>query len=145
MESYYRNQAGTGLTSFEGVRYQKGHGFFGRIIKGSVFPLLKQLWPYLGAKALNTGSNILADVYNRKGLKESISSNLKKTAGDIAEDALVKVKEMKGKGLRRGVKRRKRRTTAIVGKVLNKKSTRRRSRKIKKTTKSSRKRAFDFL
>ena len=139
MESYYRNQAGTGLTSFEGVRYQKGHGFFGRIIKGSVFPLLKQLWPYLGAKALNTGSNILADVYNRKGLKESISSNLKRTAGDIAEDALVKVKEMKGKGLRRRVKRRR-----ITGAV-KKESTRRKPRKIKKATKSSRKKALDFL
>ena len=139
MESYYRNQAGTGLTSFEGVRYQKGHGFFGRIIKGSVFPLLKQLWPYLGAKALDTGSNILADVYNRKGLKESISANLKRTAGDIAEDALVKVKEMKGKGLRKGVKRRR------VTTVVKKRSIRRKARKVKKATKSSRKRVIDFL
>lgn len=104
---YYAHQAGTGLAAYGGIRFQKGHGFFGRIIKGAV-PLIRQLLPYLGKKALDTGVSIVSDVYNRKNPKEAIKANLKKTAGNIADDALVRVRtKFRGEGIKRRTTRKR--------------------------------------
>ena len=54
LENYYTNQAGNGLTGFSGVKYQKGFGFFGRLLSGAVIPFLR----FLGKSAFNTGANI---------------------------------------------------------------------------------------
>ena len=37
----YNNQVGSGLAAYQGVRYQRGHGFFGRLF-GGVFNFIKQ-------------------------------------------------------------------------------------------------------
>lgn len=130
---YYAEQAGSGLSPYVGIRFQKGHGFFGRIIKGAV-PLIKQLLPYLGKKALDTGVSIFSDVYNRKDPRSSralITDNLRKTAGAIADDALVKVKtKLKGQMKGEGIKRRVRRTKAAPRKT----TKRRKVTKKRKTT-----------
>ena len=49
---YYTNQAGTGITPFSGVRYQKGAGFFGRLVTKTILPLLRML----GKKCLKSRS-----------------------------------------------------------------------------------------
>lgn len=130
MNSYYINQAGSGIAPYSGVRFQKGHGFFGRIFKGGV-SLFKDLLPYLGEKAFGTIFNMGSDFINRrKGFGDAITSNLKKTAFDIADDALVKIKQFKGEGIRRlkykskttGSKRKSKTVSRNTSKKTNKKS-----------------------
>ena len=48
--NYYLDQAGSGLSTFERVRYQRGNGFFGRLLSGAILPALR----FLGREALNT-------------------------------------------------------------------------------------------
>jgi hypothetical protein len=104
---YYINQAGTGIAGYSGVRYQKGHGFFGRLLSGAVFPILK----YLGKKALNTGINIGSDILQGENFKTSMKKRLKTTGFDIAEDALEKVKNYKQKGSGRRQKSSKKKSS----------------------------------
>jgi len=52
------NQAGNGISGFSGVRYQKGHGFFGRLINNAVLPLIK----FLGKNFLNAGAKVANDL-----------------------------------------------------------------------------------
>lgn len=106
MESYYVNQAGSGIVPYAGMRFQKGRGFFGRLFTGTVFPLIKQILPYLGKKALDTGLSVANDVVNRRGnFRDALKSNLKKTAFNIADEALVKVQGMRGRGIKRRIRR----------------------------------------
>jgi len=100
---HYVNQAGTGIVGYEGVRYQRGHNFFGRAIK-FLFPVLK----FLGKHALSTGINVASDVLeNEKPFKESVKERLKGGARDIGLDVLDAARKIQlGQGLRR-VKRRK--------------------------------------
>jgi len=114
--SYYVNQAGTGITGYSGIRYQKGHGFFGKIFSSAVLPILK----YLGKKALSTGVSIGADVLQGENLKKTMKKRLKSTGLDIAEDALEKLRNYKQTGSG------KRRRTSYKGKALK---TRKRKRK----------------
>jgi hypothetical protein len=106
-ESYYVNQAGTGISGFSGVRYQKGHGFFGRILSGAVLPILK----YLGKKALGTGVNIGTDLLQGENIKTSMKKRLKTAGFNIAEDAFEKLKNYKQEGS--GRKRRKSRKKQV--------------------------------
>ncbi len=62
--AYYVNQAGTGISSYSRVKYQKGHGFFGKILSGEFLPILK----FLGKKALSTGLNIGTDYLQGENL-----------------------------------------------------------------------------
>ena len=43
---YYTNQAGSGLTGFQGYKYQRGHGFFSSLFRNILVPLVK----YFGKK-----------------------------------------------------------------------------------------------
>jgi len=97
--TYYINQAGSGIAGYSGVRYQKGHGFFGRLLSGAVMPILK----YLGRKALNTGVNIGTDLLQGDNFKSTMKKRLKNTGLDIAEDTLEKVRNFRqsGSGRRR--------------------------------------------
>ncbi|XP_053200532.1 uncharacterized protein F54H12.2-like [Panonychus citri] len=68
METYYLNQAGTGLPLqiFAGTRYQRGNGFFGRFFMSKIMPILR----YLGEQALSTGQAILSDT--KKSAKDRL-------------------------------------------------------------------------
>lgn len=99
-------QAGSGIGGFSGNRYQKGDGFFGRFVSGSILPLIKKVLPYLGRQALATGSDVLNDVAEGQKLGESIKKRLRETGDKINTTAMAKVREMTGSGR----KRRKRRT-----------------------------------
>ena len=114
--NYYVNQAGTGITGYSGIRYQKGHGFFGKIFSSAVLPILK----YLGKKALSTGVSVGADVLQGENLKKTMKKRLKSTGLDIAEDALEKLRNYKQTGSG------KRRRASYKGKALK---TRKRKRK----------------
>ena len=107
-ENYYVNQAGSGIAGFSGIKYQRGHGFFGKLFSGTVLPILK----YLGKKALNTGVGIGSDYIAGENLKQSMKKRIKNTGFDIADDAYTKLQsyKQKGSGRRRKRKYKKKKT-----------------------------------
>lgn len=90
---YYLDQAGNGLAKFQGYRFQKGHGFFGRLIKSFAKPLLG----YLGKHVFKTGRNIVDDVLSGKNIKESGRARLRETLGMVGDDVEAKFMQ-KGRG-----------------------------------------------
>jgi hypothetical protein len=83
--TYYVNQAGSGLSGYQGSRYQYddqiGEGFLD-IIKSIGMPILK----YLGKKAINTGMGVAQDAIAGENVLQSTKRNLKRSAQDIAAD-----------------------------------------------------------
>lgn len=57
---YYCMQAGGG-NYFQGVRYQRGSGFFGDIFR-SALPLMRKAGKYFGKKILRAGGNVISDI-----------------------------------------------------------------------------------
>lgn len=141
MNDYYVNQAGTGLGGFSGIRYQKGDGFFGRFVSGTVLPIIKKVLPYLGKTALNTGVDILDDVAKGEKFKESAKRRLRETGERVGAKAMAKVKEFTGTGRRKSSKRRN-----ASKKVSARQFVRRKVKKKKGKQRSrGKKRAKDFL
>lgn len=105
IKQYYLQQAGTGIAGFHGLRYQRGSGFFGRLLSKAIYPLIR----FLGGKAVTTGANIANDVLlNNKPLKESALSRLEETGKDILKSGVERGKKflMEGKGKAIKVKRK---------------------------------------
>ena len=97
---YYTQQAGTGLTGFQGYRYQRGHGFFGRLISKAVFPLLK----FLGKRALSTGADIATDVLvNKRNIADAAKERLENEGRELASAGIQRAKKfvLEGKGRKR--------------------------------------------
>ena len=146
------NQAGSGIAGFQGSRYQKGHGFFGRMISGTVMPILKKVLPYLGKTALNTGADIISDLQTGETFKSSAKRRLKETGKRVGAKTMSKIKEITGEGK----KRRKRRRVKVAARKKRpalkaaKKSQKRRRRKTsksksKRSRKTGKRIAKDFL
>ena len=95
IEEYYTRQAGTGIAGYSGVRYQKGNGFFGRLITGAVLPVLR----YLGRQALKTGANVAQDVLDGQEFNKAVKTNLNTSAREVAYEGVRKLKEMTGSGI----------------------------------------------
>lgn len=125
---YYTDQAGNGLSGFEGYRFQKGYGFFGRIFKSFAKPLLG----YLGKKAMSTGRDIVGDVLSGKNFKESSKRRMLDTLGDMGSDAKKRFTQT-GSGF--PCKTIKRRTRSTKRTVKRKPAKRRVKRRKKKTVK----------
>lgn len=141
MDEYYVNQAGSGLGGFAGQRYQKGDGFFGRMISGTVLPMLKKVLPYLGKNLVSTAGDVMTDISQGQKLKDSVKSRLKETGSRIGTDAMAKVKQFTGSGKRSLASKRRR---AIRKKPARKQATKRKKCSRKKSSKRA-KRASDFL
>jgi hypothetical protein len=127
MEEYYMNQAGNGLPYFQGVRYQKGHGFFGRLFKGGIVPILK----YFGSKLLDGGIEMTKDIAGGESIKGAARKQIQNKVGEVAGDLFEKFAQ-RGKGIKRKRKCHK----IIKNKKLSK------PRKHKKQAKSSK---YNFL
>jgi hypothetical protein len=141
MDDYYVNQAGSGLGGFSGVRYQKGDGFFGRMMSGSILPIIKKVLPYLGRQALATANDIAGDLSQGEKLKESFNKRFKSAAGRVGQDAMAKVRQLSGSG-----RRKRKRRVAVCKNVVKKRVTKRRRTKRKGTKRRySKKKASDFL
>lgn len=135
--NYYKQQAGSGISGYQGVRYQRGSGFFGRLFSNAIFPFLK----YLGKQALITGSDIANDMIEEKSsFKDAAKKRLSVAAKRVASDAFAEAKSrlQGGSGYKRQRTRRKR---AVVKKKRKKliKRGKRRKVKRKKAKKSKRK------
>ena len=131
--AYYENQAGTGIAGFQGIRYQRGHGFFGSIFRTVLKPLAK----YLGKRALSTGVDKGSDYLQGEDLKTSIKKRLKATGNTIFDDAINKAVKLKQKG--NGKKRKKKQTRKKKNK--KRKQPKKSIKKKKKTTKKSKKKS----
>lgn len=150
MDDYYKEQAGSGIGGFAGLRYQKGHGFFGRMISGTMLPILKKVLPYLGKTALATGTEILGDIEKGENFKSSAKRRLKETGQAIGQKAMSKVKQITGEGRRK----RRRRATKKSRKVKRcppacarkpAKRQRKRRKSKRKSRKSTTRSAKDFV
>ena len=118
MDSYYVHQAGSGISGFAGIRYQRGDGFLGRLWSGGILPIIKKTLPLfsdigknVGKRALTTGLDIAQDVLdeddvNIATIKESAKKRLKQGAKAAGKDTIAQIRSLAGVGL----KRRKRRT-----------------------------------
>lgn len=126
--NYFENQAGSGISGFQGVRFQKGHNIFGRAFK-FIFPVLK----YLGKQFLNTGINVASDVLEHdKPIKESIKTRAKQGIKDTAMDGLEMLRQVqKGKGTNR--KKASKSTTKKAVKRKKVVKTKRKKKQAKKT------------
>ena len=140
MDDYYMSQAGSGMSAFSGVRYQKGDGFFGRLISGTVMPMIKKVLPFLGKTAMSSGVNVLNDWSQGEKLGESFRKRMTEAGQTVTDTAMAKVKQITGSGKRKRGKSvcrtQKRKKQHVV--------KRRKSRKTKRPKRKGRK-AADFL
>lgn len=118
---YYRQQAGGGIDPYLSYRYlpsQKGAGFFGRLIKGTVWPLIQSLLPYARKKTLEGVGDFVTHAQSGDSLKDASKKALKKVGGEMFSDATRTMinKLQKGSGVRKGKRKggggRKRKSSA---------------------------------
>lgn len=155
MDSYYVNQAGSGISGFAGVRYQRGDGFLGRLWTGGILPIIKKALPLfsnigrqVGKRAVATGLDIAQDVLdeediNMKTIKESAKKRLKQGAKAAGKDTIAHIRSLAGVGLKRRRTKRKGRKVYKKNRTKTKK-VRRIQRKGKRRYKRGNK-ALDFL
>lgn len=122
---YYRRQSGTGISSFQGVRWQRGHSFFGRLLRRAAIPILK----FLGREALGAGAQVAQDVIAGGNIKDSAKKHFIARGKKIAEKGISKLEEMgipvqNGSGRRR--RKVKRRTTGSKKKAPAKRTSKKR-------------------
>jgi hypothetical protein len=101
MEDYYVSQLGSGLSPYEGMFIQRGHGLFGNFMRGKVMPLLKRVLPYIGRTAMDAGVTFARNISEGNDLRTSAKNVFKKKAFDLAGDAFQLVKRKTGSGMKR--------------------------------------------
>ena len=104
---FLNDQEGEGPNFFEGYQYHdpvimKGNGFFGRIIKGGLIPLVKKVGAYLGLKAKDQVIPVLQDLASETNLKTTMKKAGKRVAKSMLMDAADKIgstEDQEGEGL----------------------------------------------
>lgn len=124
-ENYYIKQAGSGIATYSGTRYQKGNGFFRRLISGFALPLLK----YFGRHGLETVGNVVTDIKENPdvSIKEVLKRQTRNTLTKVTDDGSNRVKKFiqSGKGIKNKTSNLKRKST--VAKVIPTKKRRSKS------------------
>ena len=133
---YYKQQAGTGIAVYQGSRYQRGHGFFGRLLSKAVYPLLR----FFGKQAVGTAANIASDVIiDKMNIKDSANKRLSETGENIVRQGVKKAKSFVQEG--EGRKRRKGKAQVAIKKKNEKtkqnKANAKKSMKRKKEAKNA--------
>lgn len=118
IENFLKEQAGSGLATYGGFRYHrpvsmKGNGFFGRMIKGGLLPIIRSVMPYLGQKAANAVSDFSDNIKQGKSFGSAAKGSLRKGIAGMARDLSSKLDPQEGEGVRR---RRRKRVTKKSGK-----------------------------
>lgn len=112
LKKFYLDQTGGAIDPYVSYYHipQRGKGFFGRILKGTILPIIQSVLPYLKNRAIEGVEGILSDVKEGVSLKEAGKKQLKRTASAVFEDIISK---QKGSGLKRLRKHKtaKKRTT----------------------------------
>ena len=119
---YYQNQAGFGMPVFEGMQYQRGHGWFGDALNTIYSKVIRPGGEYLLNKVWDTTKKIGSDVMNGKNALDSLKSNLIGAAEDTIQDGAQRIKKFiqTGQGVRRRRRRRGKRSKQRIGKILQK-------------------------
>lgn len=133
LKRFYEDQAGGAIDPY--VSYtrlpQKGRGFFGRLIKGSILPLVKKILPFVKNAALDGVGGLVEDMKDGMSIKEAGVKNIKKTGLNLASNVMSSIRQ-KGSGIRR--RRRRRRLVRAV------KRGKRSAARVRRGTTSRRKR-----
>lgn len=90
--SYYRNQAGTGIGGFHGVKFQRGHGFFSRLASFAM-PLVKQLFPIVGREVLSSSAGLASDVLSGANVKTAAKRRLKRAGSNLLQMAADRIRD----------------------------------------------------
>lgn len=131
-ENFYTSQAGGRIDPYVSYRYlpnQRGNGFFGRLISGSILPLIQRVLPYLSSKTVEGVEGIVKDVKDGISIKQSAKNQLKRSASSVLQDMASKISPQKGSGLRRKHKTSKKRTRRCKSRKSPARPGRRRTRK----------------
>lgn len=105
------SHSGSGV--FVGNRYQKGNGFFGRVIKNAILPFLK----YIGKKGIKTAVAIGGEaVKDPSNFKEIAKSKLKEIGMEAIDDGAERIKKYVQTG--QGIKRKEKLIKGTVEKRL---------------------------
>ena len=126
---YYMNQAGTGIASYAGHRYQAGNGIFGKIFK-KLKPALK----YVANKGWEAFNGVGNDVLSGNTIKEAGTKQLLRTADSILADVKTKInnaKQQKGMGRKRKRRQSVKTLTKKIKSARTSKKTYRRRKKRK--------------
>lgn len=108
-KNYYSAQAGGALRDinvFRGLPYQRGYGI-GSLFARFGIPVLK----FLGKHLLSTGVAVGSDILAKRNAKEALKERAKEGYKTAAKEALTKISEkidQSGKGLYKGVRKKKR-------------------------------------
>lgn len=104
-------QYGGGVSFYQGRRYMRGSGIWSRALSAAVIPALK----FLGMRAANTASNVLADVASGEDPMQAVTNRVKEEGKSLVNKATSRVAKfaLTGKGKKRmksmkGGRRRKR-------------------------------------
>ena len=137
--NFYR-QSGGSLAHFEGVRFQRGRGWFSKL-NGRLMPALK----YLGRNALSAATSFLGDIAAGRDVKTALKRTALDTSSKVAGDISEKVKRMATKSqsgsgaIRRKRRKQSRKVKPIIykgdQKPIKVKKQRKTKRKIVKKTK----------
>lgn len=101
---YYRNVYGAmaeGRYQQRHVANQRGNGFFGRIVRGSILPLIKSVLPYIKDVALDGVGGLINDLKEGKTVKEASKNQLKRTSSAVLGDMVKRLRLQTGSGVRR--------------------------------------------
>jgi hypothetical protein len=118
-EDYYNQQAGNGLSFYQGSQQQQGHGlggFFRSLFRAAV-PLLKSGAKAVGKQVLRSGVDLAQDALQGKNLKDSATQRLKEAGSVLTDKAGAKIKTMLGGGRRRrrkGLKKKRKTLKRII-------------------------------
>lgn len=98
---YYMNQAGAGLTVYQGPRFQHGHGFgsfFGRMFR-SIAPVILPGLKSAGKQLLKAGVNVASDALQGQNIGESVKEHFSNAGRTIARNTLNGVSNLAGGSL----------------------------------------------
>ncbi|GFX57118.1 uncharacterized protein F54H12.2 [Trichonephila clavipes] len=106
-EDYYVNQAGNGLSYYQGQSFQKGSGiggWFKRLFR-TALPFLTRGAKSVGKEVLKTGTQIVNDLLEGQNLEDAAKHRTKETGRKLAREAIKKADDMLGQG--KSIKERK--------------------------------------
>ena len=97
---YYLEQVGGSLPAYAGVRFQRGHGIFGRLISG-IGGFMRSLLPAAGMRAAPSGVGLLQDILAGKNVLESAKNRFVEAGKNVADETLEQLKTRIGRGRKR--------------------------------------------
>jgi hypothetical protein len=136
--SYYVGQTGRGAETpyYRGRAFQRGYGWFGRVIQRYGIPLLK----YIGKQAFKAGKDIVSDVATGQNLKESAKRRIKETGKEIASDMLNKASTLINQPTQSGSGKRRKTAKTVTKKTSSNTKKVSAKKKTHKSGKTSKKR-----